>query len=363
MTGRYARIAVVVMSCLNLAACASEPVIHVPARYARDARLVPPDRIITLSDGARIPVRIWPSSGSERGIILALHGFNDSRDAWEMAAPAFAASGFTLWAPDIRCFGAAPGREGWPGAGRMVQDAVEELTLIVREHADVPLYLMGESMGGAIAMLTMTRPAVAAPMPKIAGTILLAPAVWKLGPGADIPVRLLAALAPNGRVTGRELPVHVTASDNIAALRRLYFDPLTLHSTKLVALRGLIALMSEAADSAGKQHGSELIIYGDHDQLVPVSAMAQVWRQLPETVRRDIIPGGHHLLLRDKSGYRVVADILSWLSRPDAPLPSGGDASAATWASLHEANPGANGSADTDPFFLTPSRIDTLTPQ
>ncbi|WP_338421640.1 alpha/beta hydrolase [Acetobacter fallax] len=349
---------------LFLAACASESVIHVPARYIADARLVPPDRTLILSDGARIPFRIWRATAPQHGIILALHGFNDSRDAWETTAPALAARGFTIWAPDQRGFGAAPDRGGWPGVARMVADTVEELTFIARQHPDTRLYLMGESMGGAIAMLTMSRSSeLRSGLPKIAGTILLAPATWNLGAGADIPVRLLAAIAPNGRVTGRELPVHITASDNIAALRRLYFDPLTLHSTKLIALRGLVGLMSTAAHSAQNLHGPTLIIYGDRDQLVPADVMALTWRRFPKTVRRDVIPGGHHLLLRDKAHGRVVNDILSWFTDPDMLLPSGGDLSAATWASLHAANPATSGPTSAEPFFLLPSRMDALPAQ
>ncbi|MBB3883934.1 alpha/beta hydrolase [Acetobacter oeni] len=346
---------------LLLSGCASEPVIHVPSRYASDARLIPPSRMLTLSDGAQIPVRIWPAIKPERGIILALHGFNDSRDAWEMTAPSLAAAGFTLWAPDLRGFGAAPDRGGWSGTKRMVQDTAEELTLIAKERPDMRLWLMGESMGGAVAMLTMSGyRGLYVERPRIAGTILLAPAVWNLGSGADIPLRLLAALAPNGRVTGRELPVRVTASDNISALRRLYFDPLTLHSTKLIALRGLVDLMSEAAGRSSDQSGPTLIVYGDHDQLIPADAMARAWRRLPATVRRDIIPGGHHLLLRDKARQRIASDILSWLLTPDVPLPSGGDVSAAAWASLHAATPHASGPTSAALPVLLPERMDSL---
>lgn len=342
-----------------LTACAREPVIHVPPRYAADARLIPPDRMLPLSDGARVPVRIWSAAPPARGLILALHGFNDSRDAWETAAPALARQGFTVWAPDQRGFGAAPARSEWVGRDRMVQDVREELALLAETAPGRPVYLMGESMGGAIALLTMAS----AHPPPVSGTILLAPAVWTLGPGAMWPLDVLTAVAPEGRVTGRELPVHVVASDNIAALRRLYFDPLTLHSTRLRALKGLAELMSAAARAAPRVKGPVLLVYGDRDQLVPPDMMARTWRRLPPTVRRDLIPGGYHLLLRDRAGKRVVADILSWLTEVDRFLPSGGDVAAAAWASLHDAQPAAGAPGDMGPFPLLPSQLDRLAPR
>ncbi|WP_415487893.1 alpha/beta hydrolase [Acetobacter sp.] len=352
---RSLKVAACLTACLALAGCANEPIIHVPSRYAGDARLVPPDRILTLSDGARIPIRVWPARGRERGRILALHGFNDSRDAWEASAPRFAEAGFTVWAPDIRGFGAAPRRGGWVGTDRLVRDAQEELADLHGEAPAQPIWLMGESMGGAVALLAAERPDT----PALSGLVLLAPALWDLQTG-KIPVHLLAAIVPDGKVSGRELPVHVVATDNIAALRRLYFDPLTLHVTKIRALNGLVDLMDAGAHAVRRVHCPTLIIYGDRDQIVPSDAMARAWRRFPAFVRRDLIPGGHHLLLRDRSGGRVEADILSWLTDPNSFLPSGGDVSAAVWASQNGGMPRGVPQKVNEPFPLLPAKMDTL---
>ncbi|WP_010666502.1 alpha/beta hydrolase [Acetobacter aceti] len=345
------RLTTLILITLALAGCAQEPHIKASPRYAKYARLVPPDRVMTLSDHAHIPLRIWPAQGAEKGVILALHGFNDSRDAWETTAPAFAQAGFSVWAPDLRGFGAAPDRGGWVGSGRLADDVREELTLLAAEHPGKPVWLMGESMGGAVAMIVASHPAA---LP-LSGVILLAPAVWNTGLVGRASAHLLAAIAPDGSVSGRELPVHVVASDNIEALRRLYFDPLTLHVTKFVALQGLVDLMTQAAHAAKRQKLPTLVVYGDRDQLVPAQAMAKAWRRFPSSVRRDLIPGGHHLLLRERAGRRVVADILSWLEQPDVLLPSGGDISAGVWAAEQGGGQDVNG-----PFGLLPSQIDRL---
>lgn len=345
------RLATLILAALTLAGCAREPHIRVPLRYAEYARLVPPDRVLTLSDRAHIPLRIWPARGAERGVILALHGFNDSRDAWETTAPAFAQAGFSVWAPDLRGFGAAPDRGGWVGSDRLAEDVREELKQLAIEHPGKPVWLMGESMGGAVAMIVASHPTG---LP-LSGVVLLAPAVWDTGPLGRASAHLLAAIAPEGSVSGRELPVHVVASNNIEALRRLYFDPLTLHVTKFVALQGLVDLMTQAAHAAKWQTLPTLAVYGDRDQLVPAQAMAEAWRRFPSSVRRDLIPGGHHLLLRERAGRRVTADILSWLDQPDALLPSGGDVSAGVWAAEQGSGQDVNA-----PFGLLPSEMDRL---
>ncbi|MBB2156769.1 alpha/beta fold hydrolase [Gluconacetobacter diazotrophicus] len=329
------------------------PIPRPPPAWAADGRLVPPDLTLTLPDGTRVPTRMWPAAGGHpRAVVLALHGFDDSRDAWEIPAPALAARGITLYAPDLRGFGGMRDRGGWAGAGQMVRDAGDEARIIARRHPGVPLYLMGESMGGAVLTCLMAQPDAPPGTPPIAGTILLAPAAWKLGPEAETVLRLLAATAPDWRMTGHELPVHVVAGDDLAAMRRLYYDPLTLRATRMRALSGLAALMRHAADDAPRLRGPALVVYGGHDQLVPPQAMADLWRRLPPGVRRDYVPGGYHLLMRGRSRDAVIGDVADWITAPDQPLPSGGDLAAATWsAQPHDGS-------DAPPLLLAP--LDSL---
>ncbi|MBB2167425.1 alpha/beta fold hydrolase [Gluconacetobacter aggeris] len=331
---------------LLLAGCTMQdpPPPHPPAAWAADGRLVPPDTILHLPDGTGAPIRIWPARGQVRAVMLALHGFDDSRDAWEFAAPTLAAQGITLYAPDLRGFGGMKDRGQWAGADRMVADARDEALIIARRHPGVPLYLLGESMGGAVLTCLMARPDA----PPVTGTILLAPAVWKLGVGPETVLRLLAATAPDWRLTGHELPVHVVAGDDMTAMRRLYFDPLTLHATRMQAVAGLAALMRQAADAAPHLRGPALVIYGGHDQLVPPPAMATLWRHLPADMRRDYIPQGYHLLLRGRSRQATIADIAQWITDPNRPLPSGGDIAAAVWQAL------PHDGSDTPPPILAP---------
>jgi pimeloyl-ACP methyl ester carboxylesterase len=218
-------------------------------------------------------------------------------------------------------------------------------------------------MGGAVAVLAAEKAVGRPEAASLAGVVLLAPALWDVGLVGRGSAHFLAALSPDGAVSGRELPVHVVATDNPAALRRLYFDPLTLHVTRFRALRGLVDLMRQAAVATGRLPMPALVVYGDRDQLVPPKAMAEAWRRFPPDVRRDLIPGGHHLLLRDRRGRIVADDILSWLSAPNDPLPSGGDLSAGVWAAENAARPGDAPASEVRPFPLLPAQLDRMTPK
>ena len=283
-----------------------------------------------MPDGARLPARVWRAPGPPRAVILALHGFNDSRDAWELPAPVLAARGITVYAPDQRGFGQAPGRGRWAGTDRLVADAAELARQVAAREPGVPVYLMGESMGGAVLLVLAGRPDA----PPVAGTILLAPAVWgsgEMNPLLTFSLWAASMLAPDWQLTGRELPLRIVATDNRAALYRLAYDPLTLRSTRADTLRGLVGLMTQAHAAAPHVHGPMLVAYGGRDQLVPARATAATWAVLPPAMRRSFYPAGYHLLTRDLARAAVTDDIASWILTPTLALPSGGDVAAAAW--------------------------------
>jgi acylglycerol lipase len=310
--------AALLSGCVSKAAPPGPPVMQPLAR----------DDAFIMADGARLPYRKWLPAGRPEAVVLALHGFNDSRDAWEIPAPDFVAAGLAIYAPDQRGFGAAPGRGLWPGGDALISDAAAMARLVRRRHPGTPLILMGESMGGAVLMCLATRPDA----PEQARYVLAAPAVWGRA-WMNIWERgglwLAATLVP-GMAVGRP-PVRVIASDNYAALVRLSTDPLTIHDTRFDTLRGLVDLMDMALAAAAVFTAPGLFLYGAHDQLVPKDAMRATWRALPRGARFGYYRHGWHLLLRDLDRAAPIGDAIAWIRAPSAPLPSGAEAAAAAW--------------------------------
>ena len=55
----------------------------VPPGPAVEAPGETPDAFV-MPDGMRLPYRTWLPDGAPTAVVLALHGMNDSRDAWEI---------------------------------------------------------------------------------------------------------------------------------------------------------------------------------------------------------------------------------------------------------------------------------------
>lgn len=291
-----------------------------PPRVTTDAFVMP--------DGMRLPYRAWMPEGPPWAVMLALHGMDDSRDAWEIPAPSFADAGIAVFSPDQRGFGATAVRGYWPGTRALVDDARDMAALLRARYPTARLILLGESMGAAVLMCLATAPEA----PAGARYVLVAPAVWdraEMNVFERDGLWLLSTLLPGLTTTGAA--AQVRASDNIQALIRLSRDPLTIHETRFDAIDGLVNLMDAAAAAAPRFHTPALLLYGGKDELIPPRAMARVWRALPPGSVRAYYPNGYHLLLRDLERAVPIDDILAWLLDPDLPLPSGAEAAAATW--------------------------------
>jgi acylglycerol lipase len=322
------------LALLWLASCASPA----PPQGVHPDKLPVTDGYFVMPGGTHLPYREWMPSGNPWAVVLALHGMNDSRDAWEYPAPDFARAGIAVFAPDQWGFGAAPRRGRWAGTATMVDDARHMAMALHERYPHTKLILMGESMGAAVLMLLAAEP----DPPPADGYVLVSPAVWgrvEMNVFLRVGLWFFSNAFPGVSVTGRGI-VHVVASDNRAAIRRLSDDPLTIHATRWDTIRGLVNLMDDALAAAPEFHGQALFLYGGHDQLIPKRAAAATWRALPPTERKAFYPAGYHLLLRDHERITPLEDIMSWIRDPDAPLPSGADRAATAWLLQQPPTPG-----------------------
>ena len=283
----------------------------------------------TTTDAESLPLRRWLPDGQPRAVILALHGFNDYSNAFDAPAKIWAAQGVATYAYDQRGFGGAPGRALWPGSEALATDAVTAATLLRAKYPHTPLYLLGESMGGAVAILAATgatgiRPAA------VDGVILSAPAVWTRESMEFLPRMALWAgvrMFPGAVFTGESL--HILASDNIPMLLALGRDPMVIKGARVDTMYGLVDLMDRTIEAAPGLTAPTLLMYGAHDAVIPADPVREFVAALPpDAVRHDrfaYYQNGYHMLLRDLEGKKVADDVMAWVfSR--AALPSRADA-------------------------------------
>lgn len=277
------------------------------------------------ADGARLPMRGWLPEGRPKAVILALHGMNDYSLFFDEPGRFLAAKGIAAYAYDQRGFGASARPGIWSSTQAMAGDLRAASALVAARHPGVPLYLLGESMGGAVVMLTVAED----PPPAVKGVILSAPAVWSrssMGIFQRAALWLAYQLAPDWTLTGEGLDI--LPSDNIPMLRKLAADPLVIKGTRVDAIHGLVDLMDDASRAAPRVRLPALVLYGEKDEVVPAGPTWAMIETLPDTAggqRVALYENGYHMLLRDLQAETVLDDIAAWIADPAAPLPSGAD--------------------------------------
>ena len=126
-----------------------------------------------VSDEKAAPrLRIRPADGETVGVALVLHG-GKARSMRPASRRQLSAVRMTPFASALHRAGASSGLavwtlqyadRGWNDKGSQVHDALWALGEIEREHPGVPVFLVGHSLGGRVAMAAGGHPAVRAIM-------------------------------------------------------------------------------------------------------------------------------------------------------------------------------------------------------
>ncbi len=267
-------------------------------------------------DGLKLPMRHWDAPHPS-AVIVALHGMGDYSNAFDMPGKWWAEHGITTYAYDQRGFGAAPNPGLWAGTPALQRDLAGFLGAVRDKHPGLPVYALGESMGGAVVLSAYAD----GTPPDADGVILVAPAVWSRD---DMPLSYRVALwvtahaMPGLTLTGKGLKIW--PSDNIEMLRKYSRDPLVQHGTRADAIYGLVELMDrarQAPKALSPQTPPILFLYGANDQIIPKEPTEAVIAELGKRATVHRYPHGYHMLLRDLDGETVWRDVRDWIvNRP-----------------------------------------------
>jgi alpha-beta hydrolase superfamily lysophospholipase len=271
----------------------------------------------TARDGLQLPMREWTAEGKLRAVILALHGMSDYSNAFDMPAKQWAKSGIATLAFDQRGFGAGPNIGLWAGNDVMRRDLIDFIAAARARYPGVPLFALGESMGGAVLLSALADP----DPPQVSGVILVAPAVWSRD---DMPLLYRVALfaaahAWPGLILSNSAASNVVTiipSDNIEMLRALGRDPLFQKKTRADALFGLVNLMDEARAAPKRitvPTPPILLMTGLKDMIIPRPPTDGVIADLGTRAEVRRYDNGYHMLLRDLEGPKVNQDLADWV--------------------------------------------------
>ena len=286
------------------------PEMRIPAIERVQAAKIEGDRYVT-RDGLRLGLMHWDAP-HPFAILVALHGMSDYSNAFAMPAPWWAEHGISTYAYDQRSFGRSPDPGIWPGTKMLRRDLSDFVDVMRNRFPGIPVFVLGESMGGAVAMTAFAGH----DPPNADGLILVAPAVWSQ---KTMPLSYRVALWTVSHslrwivLSGSGLKI--MPSDNIPMLVANGRDPLFQKSARADAVYGLVSLMDEAYESpAGLKNVPTLLMYGGNDQIIPKRTTRHVIDGMGSDLTVKFYPKGYHMLLRDLDGGARWSDVAVWIA-------------------------------------------------
>lgn len=304
----------ILMFAVVLSAC-SAPLVQPMDPVNTQAKLE--SQAFITSDGYRLPFLSQSEPpDNPTAIIVALHGFNDYSQAFETMCRFMNKHNIACIAYDQRGFGATAHRGIWPGDGVLESDLVALVAMLEETYPGIPIYLVGESMGGAVIISALATTPLAENK-SVFGAALLAPAVWARDTQPWYQrwaLALAVRIAPSWKPTGESL--NIIATDNVDALRAMARDKRVIKETRIDAVYGLTNLMDKALALSPMLATPTLILYGENDEVIPRTPTCRMLSKLEEanldyTFR--LYPKGYHMLTRDLQSQNVFDDIYSWI--------------------------------------------------
>ena len=279
------------------------------------------------SDGYSHSLKTWLSEDESNYVIIAIHGYSDYSNAFEIPSAHFNKFNIDLYSFDLRGFGSNSDNGTWVNPQLHENDIIEFIDIIIRKNAGKKIFLLGESMGGVLVVNSIINKKKL----KLNGVILVAPAIWNFSEKNFFKSSFLSFLSfilPSLSVEGSSL-VKIKPSDNFEMLKKFSKDPKVVHEKSFKSLNGIKKLMDNSYSNFISYLNfptfKTLLIIPLNDQVIPRKPLIDIIDKklfkknfLSNQLKIAAYKGYYHMILRDIDGIRVTNEIKEWIVEPNS---------------------------------------------
>jgi acylglycerol lipase len=269
-------------------------------------------------DGLQLFERSWQPDGTPRATIAILHGGGEHSGRYQHVAERLTSAGFGVDAFDQRSHGQSERVRGvalqCDDAEHLLDDTADWLA---RRPSELPLFVIGHSMGGLVAAALATRRRL-----DVAGLILLGPALHITPDEVMARASEVAATDPDCVVVPMGRSGFDTSSRDPAMKALIDADPIHADVTGVPAQ--LLATTSSLGPTLRAHYGQielpVLAMHGTADLMADPDATVELVELAGSHDKTlELVPGGFHALLRDLDREATLDTIVAWIERRTAP--------------------------------------------
>lgn len=250
----------------------------------------------------RISVHHW-SAGEPTHVVLLAHGYGEHAGRYEHVAAALVEAGAAVYAPDHDGHGCSGGERALVDDIEVPVRDLRTVEQVARDAMpDLPVVLIGHSMGGLIAARYAQQHGEG-----LAGLVLSGPAV-----GENPDLMALVGMDPIP-----EVPIDPAALSRDPAVGEAYAADELVHHGGFAreTLMGLGAAIEAVA--AGPSLGAlpTLWIHGEEDPIVPLVHTRTAMEHLGgSALSEKVYPGARHEIFNETNQDEVIGDTVAFVA-------------------------------------------------
>lgn len=272
-----------------------------------------PDSVVSAlitADGRTLAVQDWTQHASVRGVVVLVHGLGEHSGRYAALAGQLNAWGFAVRGYDQHGHGHSNGVRGSLPSDTTLLDDLADVVDDARSHmaAELPLILLGHSMGGLVAAQFVRlgiRP--------VDALVLSSPALDAgLNAFQKFLLKLLPSWAPDLRM-GNGLNPHLISHD--PQVVEAYLTDRVVHDRISTRLGAFIARGGpEVISAAPAWQVPTLLLYAGADQLVDPQGSQRFAQAAPRSVVTSMrFDGLYHEIFNEVEPNQVLAALRRWL--------------------------------------------------
>ncbi|MEE8359289.1 MAG: lysophospholipase [Candidatus Omnitrophota bacterium] len=263
-------------------------------------------------DGLSLFEQRWQPDGDIKAAIVIVHGFAEHSNRYIHVAECLTRRGYAVYAFDLPGHGRSEGPRALVSSfNNYLSCLARFLDRVSKRESGRPVFLLGHSMGGTIAVLLAITQDLS-----VRGLILSGPllkASEKIAAPVMFFISVAGALFPSLPVL-KEINSNKVSSDPGVA-KRYNDDPLVYHG-KLLA--GEAREINRAIGRIQKKmEGISLpllILHGTGDRLVDIEGSRQLYARAGSSDKTiKLYKGFYHEILNEPGKDKVLSDVITWL--------------------------------------------------